>query len=85
MSQLQSPAVWVKNLKREKSMSIKVLIADDHKMMCEGLHQQLSNSPGIEVVGEATNGREAPSNYLLSSGSQVRILPGTPHKTAIHY
>ncbi len=40
-------------------MSIKVLIADDHKMMCEGLHQQLSNSPGIEVVGEATNGREA--------------------------
>ncbi|MFC2024058.1 response regulator [Chloroflexota bacterium] len=40
-------------------MSIKVLIADDHKMMCEGLHYQLCNSPGIEVVGAVNNGREA--------------------------
>jgi DNA-binding NarL/FixJ family response regulator len=40
-------------------MSIKVLIADDHQIIREGLHAMLEKEPGIEVVGEAENGRIA--------------------------
>jgi len=39
-------------------MSIKVLIADDHAFYREGVHAFLSNSPEIEVLGEAGNGDE---------------------------
>jgi DNA-binding NarL/FixJ family response regulator len=40
-------------------MTIRVLLADDHTMMREGLRALLSASPGISVVGEVGNGREA--------------------------
>ena len=40
-------------------MSIRVLLADDHAMMREGLRQLLVASDGISVVGEVGNGREA--------------------------
>ncbi len=42
-------------------MTIQVLIADDHKMLREGLRSLLEKEPGIEVVGEATSGAEAVS------------------------
>jgi two-component system response regulator NreC len=38
---------------------IKVLIADDHKMLREGLRSLLGREAGIEVVGEAASGAEA--------------------------
>jgi two-component system, NarL family, response regulator NreC len=38
---------------------IRVLIADDHGVMRKGLRLQLEQHEGIEVVGEAANGREA--------------------------
>src|SRR5512140_2303885 len=40
-------------------MPIKVLIADDHVFYREGVRAFLSNSPEINVVGEAGNGDEA--------------------------
>ncbi|HSL30800.1 MAG TPA: response regulator transcription factor [Anaerolineales bacterium] len=40
-------------------MPIKVLIADDHVFYREGVRAFLSNSPDIDVVGEAGNGDEA--------------------------
>ncbi len=40
-------------------MSIRILLADDHKIMREGLKALLDDVPDIEVVGMATNGREA--------------------------
>ena len=40
-------------------MPIKVLIADDHVFYREGVRAFLSNSPDINVVGEAGNGDEA--------------------------
>ncbi|MEV1068236.1 response regulator transcription factor [Streptomyces sp. NPDC050263] len=40
-------------------MTIKVLIADDQMMVREGFSVLLNAMPGIEVVGEAVNGREA--------------------------
>jgi len=38
---------------------IKVLIADDQKIVCEGLKMILETDPGIRVVGTAFDGQEA--------------------------
>jgi len=38
--------------------SMKILIADDHPVVREGLSAMLNRQPDIEVVGEAENGRE---------------------------
>ncbi len=38
---------------------IRVLIADDHAIIRKGIRAVLENVPDIELVGEATNGREA--------------------------
>jgi DNA-binding NarL/FixJ family response regulator len=40
-------------------VSVKVLVVDDHAMVRKGLVQLLSAVDGLEVVGEAANGREA--------------------------
>ena len=39
-------------------MNIKLLIADDHAMMREGLKSLIEKEPSIEVVGEAGDGRQ---------------------------
>jgi DNA-binding NarL/FixJ family response regulator len=36
-----------------------VLLADDHRIVREGLRLPLSDQPDVEVVGEAAHGREA--------------------------
>lgn len=38
---------------------IRVYITDDHQIVRRGIRQLLSTEAGIEVVGEASNGREA--------------------------
>src|SRR5471032_1380463 len=38
---------------------IKVLLAEDHTVVRQGLRSLLAAEPDIEVVGEASNGREA--------------------------
>jgi len=40
-------------------MKIRVLVADDHAIIREGLRVMLGNQPDMEVVAVATNGREA--------------------------
>lgn len=40
-------------------MSIRILIADDHQVVRQGLRMFLALDPELEVVGEATNGQEA--------------------------
>lgn len=40
-------------------MEIKILIADDHKILRDGLVNVIEKNPNLKVVGEATNGREA--------------------------
>jgi DNA-binding NarL/FixJ family response regulator len=40
-------------------MNTRILIADDHAMLCEGLKSLLSQQPDFEVVGMAPDGREA--------------------------
>ncbi len=40
-------------------MNIRVVVADDFPLVREGLVRALERDPGIEVVGQADNGREA--------------------------
>ncbi len=42
-----------------RTESARVLIADDHDLVRDGLHRMLSRTPGLQVVGDASNGREA--------------------------
>jgi DNA-binding NarL/FixJ family response regulator len=44
---------------RRKSMNIRIILAEDHKITREGLVNMIKYQPGMEVVGEAGNGREA--------------------------
>ncbi|MCB0102348.1 MAG: response regulator transcription factor [Anaerolineales bacterium] len=39
--------------------TIRVFITDDHQIVRRGIRQLLSTEKGIEVIGEASNGREA--------------------------
>lgn len=39
--------------------SIRVVVADDHRVVRAGIHELLSDEPDIEIVGEARDGREA--------------------------
>lgn len=44
---------------REDDPRIRTLVVDDHDLARESLKYMLSDAAGIEVVGEAANGREA--------------------------
>lgn len=39
---------------------IRIVIADDHRILREGLRRMLGDYPDLEIVGEATNGDEVP-------------------------
>ena len=43
----------------DTSTSIRILIVDDHGMIRRGLAAYLENAPGLELVGEAQDGRQA--------------------------
>ncbi|MEW6635235.1 MAG: response regulator transcription factor [Actinomycetota bacterium] len=43
----------------EQQPPIRLVIVDDHELAREGLKDLLSDAPDIEVLGEASNGREA--------------------------
>lgn len=40
-------------------MAVRILLADDHEILRSGLRSLINAEPDLEVVGEATNGREA--------------------------
>jgi DNA-binding NarL/FixJ family response regulator len=40
-------------------MTIRVVVADDHPLVRDGLRALLNSTPGMELVGEAATGREA--------------------------
>ncbi len=41
------------------NMPIRILLADDHTIVRQGLARLLEDQPGFKVVGEAVNGRQA--------------------------
>jgi len=42
-----------------KTARIRVLVVDDHKIVCDGLHFLLDQEDDIEIVGETCDGRQA--------------------------
>ena len=44
---------------RNKAQIIRIMVVDDHAVLRQSLHYMLGAQPNIEVVGEASNGREA--------------------------
>ena len=40
-------------------MDVKILLADDHKIMRDGLRSLIEKQPGMQLVAEAENGRAA--------------------------
>jgi DNA-binding NarL/FixJ family response regulator len=58
--------------------SIRVLVADDHTIVRRGLVSLLSLAEGIEVAGEAENGREAVEKSILLNPDLVLMDVSMP-------
>ena len=43
----------------DQEQDIRILLADDHAMLCEGLREVLDREPGMHVVGVAADGKRA--------------------------
>ena len=64
-------------------MSIRVLLADDHGLVRKGLRFVLENEPGMEVVGEAADGREVVRMVEELNPSVVIMDIAMPHLNGI--
>jgi len=79
-------------------VTIRVVIADDHRVVREGLCYLLSQEPGLEVVGEAGDGAQTvdvvaatrPGVLLLDlympgldGHAVLAALPDAPHRPAV--
>src|SRR5512137_1042565 len=53
------PGRGARNALGRNRMNTKVMIVDDHKMFRDGLRGLINAEPGMEVVGEAVDGKEA--------------------------
>jgi DNA-binding NarL/FixJ family response regulator len=63
--------------------AIRVLLADDHTLVRQGLRKILEEQPGWEVVGESGNGRDA-VQLALSTSPDVAVLDiGMPQLNGI--
>jgi len=64
-------------------VAIKILIADDHKIMRDGLSSLLKKQPDMEVVGEAENGRTAVREAIALSPDVVIMDASMPELNGI--
>lgn len=67
--------------------SIRVLVADDHAIVRRGICALLATEPGIEVVGEAKDGREAVAEAQRLQPDVVLmdlVMPGMDGLEATH-
>lgn len=62
---------------------IRVLIADDHALVREGLRYVLDADPGIEVVAEAANGRAAVELALVHRPNVVVLDISMPEENGL--
>ena len=54
-------------------MNVRLLLADDHAMMREGLKSLISKEPDFMVVGEADNGKET-VELVQKCGAHVVVM-----------
>lgn len=62
---------------------IRLLIADDHDLICCGVKTKLSDAPEIVIVGEAKNGQEALELCKLLNPDVVLMDIKMPHMNGI--
>jgi DNA-binding NarL/FixJ family response regulator len=62
---------------------IKILIADDHAIVREGLKQILSQTPDMVVVAEASNGQEALDKLARNSIDLIVLDIAMPGKDGL--
>ena len=61
---LKAPLPWKGIQERDKAMSIRILLADDHAIVRHGLSRAIQQEDDMEVVGQASDGHstvECPS------------------------
>ena len=46
-------------MEQDSTKPIRVILADDHPLLRAGIRETLKGLPGVEVIGEASDGREA--------------------------
>ena len=59
--------------------AFRILIADDHEVVRQGLRSMLETHPGWEVCGEAVDGREALRQVELLNPDLVILDIGMPN------
>jgi len=64
-------------------MTIKILIADDHQLFREGLVNLLADSPEIEIVAHAEDGKDAVEKAIIYNPDIVIMDIGMPVLTGI--
>ena len=52
-------------------MKFRILIADDHEVLRRGIRTMLESEPGLEICGEAVDGREALEKTLAHAPDLV--------------
>lgn len=62
---------------------IKILIADDHAIVRQGLRNILMDTPDMDLAGEATNGNEALTKILEDEWDVVLLDMSMPGKTGM--
>ncbi len=65
------------------SVSIRVVLADDHVFVRDGIKSLLENETNIEVVGEATDGAEALKSVEINHPDLLILDIRMPHLTGI--
>ena len=71
------------------SQAIRVLIADDHQLLLDGIATLLQSFPGVELVGQASNGEQAVQQFLALQPDvtlmdlQMPVMTGLDAITAI--
>ncbi|HML17914.1 MAG TPA: response regulator transcription factor [Bryobacteraceae bacterium] len=64
-------------------MSIRILLADDHTVMRSGLRLLLERQPNLQVVGEASDGREAVELAASEKPDVVVMDIAMPHLNGV--
>jgi NarL family two-component system response regulator LiaR len=62
------------------SVGIRVLIADDHAVVREGLRALIDTEPGMELIGEAADGLEAVQKSVALDPDVILLDLVMPHK-----